>query len=288
MEALVIKTDLNSNKGSDNVNDIRKHIITTQEHIHRFKERVSKYIEDNYVEFMPNNSTIFDLEEDVNDIRKHIITTQEHIHRFKERVSKYIEDNYVEFMPNNSTIFDLEEGKLLEKEAYELLNSLQCSVSHFDTELLSTVRKFESVVWDLDVINRILGADEIFQMLEEISSNEYMVKLDMLKKLNNLINTSASSNVQKLLVASPCYDTIKVKYVLQFYTVKSNLHNKFQELVQFSDKQVALSCCATIQVSKDINQLQDTVLALFQAKYDVTELCDFLMDKCLSPIITKP
>uniref|UniRef100_A0A1I8NKD7 Centromere/kinetochore Zw10 n=1 Tax=Musca domestica TaxID=7370 RepID=A0A1I8NKD7_MUSDO len=242
MEALVIKTDLNSNKGSENVNDIRKHIVTTQEHIHRFKERVSKYIE----------------------------------------------DNYVEFMPNNSTIFDLEEGKLLEKEAYELLNSLQCSVSHFDTELLSTVRKFESVVWDLDVINRILGADEIFQMLEEISSNEYMVKLDMLKKLNNLINTSASSDVQKLLVASPCYDTIKVKYVLQFYTVKSNLHNKFQELVQFSDKQVALSCCATIQVSKDINQLQDTVLALFQAKYDVTELCDFLMDKCLSPIITKP
>ncbi|XP_073828791.1 centromere/kinetochore protein zw10-like [Musca autumnalis] len=225
--------------------------------------------------------------ENVGDIRKHIITSQEQIQRFKERVSKYIEDNYVEFMPNNTNIFDLEEGKLLEKDAYDLLNSLQCSMPQFDTELMATLRKFESAVWELDVINRILGADELFQMLEETSSNEYMIILDMLNKLNNLIHSTASSDVQKLLVASPCYDTIKVKYILQFHTVKSNLRNKFQELVQFTEKQVALVSCSTVQVSKDINQLQDTVLALFQAKYDATELCDFLMDKCLAPIITK-
>lgn len=201
------------------------------------------------------------------DVKGQMVTIMEQILRFKERVSKYIDDNYVDFMPNNSTIYILEEGKMLEKEAYDLLNSLQCTSPQFDSELLSTIRKFEKIVWDLDVTNRVLSADELFQMLEETSSNEHMIALDLLKKMINLLHSSANNNVQKMLLSSPCYDTVKVKYHLHFHAVKSNLREKFQQLVQFSEKQLPSAACATIQVSKDVNQLQDTVLALFQVSF---------------------
>ncbi|XP_013101176.2 centromere/kinetochore protein zw10 [Stomoxys calcitrans] len=228
--------------------------------------------------------------ENVQDKKLQIVTILEKIHRFKERVSKYIEDNYVEFLPNVATAYLYsEDGNNLEKQGYELLNSLQYSAnSDSDAELMTTVKKLNTVLCDLDVTNRILAADEIFQSLEETSSNEHLIALDMLKKLNNIIHHTASSEVQKLLLASPAYDTIKVKYLLKLHMVKLSLSEKFKALVQMNEKQLPGAVCTTIQVSKDVGPLQDTVLALFQAKYDVTELCDFLLDKCLMPIITRP
>ncbi|XP_017484513.1 PREDICTED: centromere/kinetochore protein zw10-like [Rhagoletis zephyria] len=44
----------------------------------------------------------------------------------------------------------------------------------------------------------------------------------------------------------------------------------------------------SLQVSKDVNQLQDTVMALFQARYNPIKICDFLLENCLEPLILKP
>lgn len=197
-------------------------------------------------------------------VKRRIVNVLEQINRFKERVSKYIDDNYVDFLPNNSSVYiHLEEGKTLEQESSQLLMSLEWARSN--AELKATVENLRQSVCDLEVTNRILAADEIFSCVEEANSTkEYMVTLDLLKKLNTLMQNSSNADVQINLQASPCYDTIRVKYVSQYHLVKNNIREKFERLVQFSEKQLPNVVCTTIQVSKDVSQLQDTVMTLFQ------------------------
>ncbi|XP_075155455.1 centromere/kinetochore protein zw10-like [Haematobia irritans] len=242
------------------------------------------------LDIKPNANFMKEQCQNAQDIKLQMVTLQEQMQRFKERVSKYIEDIYVEFLPNTTNAYlYADDGSNLQKQGYLLLNSLSYDdVSLSDKELVTAIRKFKKVLYDLDVTNRILAADEIFQLLEESSSNEHMIALDLLKKLNNIIHHSASADVQKLLLASPAYDNINVRYLIKLHMVKSNLRERFRNLVQLSEKQLPGAACSTLQVSKDINKIQDTVIALFQAKYDVAELCDFLLDKCLIPMITRP
>ncbi|XP_054744174.1 centromere/kinetochore protein zw10-like [Anastrepha obliqua] len=214
------------------------------------------------------------------------------IKRFQERIRKHIEDNYVEFMPNQTSAdMYLDEGELLACEAENLLQAI-CSetnaeLHHSNSELVACINEFHEMYLDFRVSHRILKVDDLFQCVEDANSNkEYLVVLDHLSKLKSLIygESDVDCNFQKC----DCYDTIMVKYHIQANILRQNLEQRFELLVQFTEKQVSHSKYVTIQVSKDVNQLQDTVMALFQARYNPIGMCDFLLENCFEPLILKP
>ncbi|XP_050320533.1 centromere/kinetochore protein zw10 [Bactrocera neohumeralis] len=216
------------------------------------------------------------------------------IKRFQESIRKNIDDNYVDFMPNQTTVDAfLHEGEQLVRESEYLLQTISSEASESlrqaNSELAACIDEFREMSLGLRVSYRILKVDDLFQCIKEANSHkEYLVVLDHLGKLKSLISCDSGSDVDRVLQKCNCYDTINVKYLMQAKILEQNLQQRFEELVQFTEKSFSQSKCVTLQVSTDVNQLQDTVMALFQARYNPIKMCDFLLENCFVPIILKP
>ncbi|KAM7350956.1 zeste-white 10 kinetochore protein [Cochliomyia hominivorax] len=223
-----------------------------------------------------------------------VIRILDQIKRFRERIRKHIEDNYADFMPNHATSdMYIDEGETLLRETEHLLKNVgsdaKLALTEAKTELTHCVDELREVFLGLRVSYRILKIDDLFQCVEEANATkDYLIVLDLLGKLKSLICSESASEVDRLFLKCDCYDTIKVKYHIQANILQQNLQQRFDRLVQFSEKSFPTAKSVTLQVSKDVTQLQDTVMALFQARYNPKKICDFLLDNCLVPIITKP
>lgn len=243
------------------------------------------------------------------------------IKRFQESIRKNIEDNYADFMPNQTTVDAfLDEGEQLVRESEYLLQTVSSEASdalrQANSELSACIDEFHEMSLGLRVSYRILMVDDLFQCIKEANSHkEYLVVLDHLGKLKSLISCDSGTDVDRVFQKCDCYDTIKVKYHIQANILRQNLQQRFEELVDFNEKPFSHSKCVTLQVSTDVNQLQDTVMALFQvcvcsiyktyiallyqpllhifkllfqARYNPIKMCDFLLENCFEPIILKP
>ncbi|XP_011189670.1 centromere/kinetochore protein zw10 [Zeugodacus cucurbitae] len=213
------------------------------------------------------------------------------IKRFQESIRKNIEDNYVDFMPNQTTVDAfLDEGEQLVRESEYLLQTVSGEASEAlrqaNSELAACIDEFREMSLGLRVSYRILKVDELFQCIKD--QQEYLVVLDLLGKLKSLISCDSGSDVDRVFQKCNCYNTIKVKYQIQANILQQDLQKRFEELVEFNEKPFSHSKCVTLRVSKDVNQLQDTVMALFQARYNPIKMCDFLLENCFEPIILKP
>ncbi|XP_037828531.1 centromere/kinetochore protein zw10 [Lucilia sericata] len=223
-----------------------------------------------------------------------VIRILDQIRRFQERIRKHIEDNYVEFMPNHTTSdMYIDEGETLLRETEHLLKNVgsdaRLALTEANAELTHCVDELREVALGLRVSYRILKIDDLFQYVEEANATkDYLMVLDLLGKLKCLICSESASDVDRLFQKSDCYDTIKVKYHIQANILQQNLQQRFDRLVMFSEKSFPSAKNVTLQVSKDVSQLQDTVMALFQARYNPMKICDFLLDNCFVPMVTKP
>lgn len=202
-----------------------------------------------------------------------VIRILEQIKRFQERIRKHIDDNYVDFMPNHTTSdMYIDEGETLLRETEHLLKNLgsdsRVALAEANTELTQCLDELREVSLGLRVAYRILKIDDLFQCVEEANATkDYLIVLDLLGKLKCLICNESSSDVDHLFQKCDCYDTIKVKYHIQANILQQNLQQRFDRLVQFSEKNFPSARSVTLLVSKDDVQLQDTVMALFQVRY---------------------
>ncbi|XP_053951579.1 centromere/kinetochore protein zw10-like [Anastrepha ludens] len=256
------------------------------------------------MEFQLNTDVQFD--DDVVKILKHgncgdpevtksnITKILAQIKKFQDRIRKHIEDNYVEFMSNQTTNDAyINEGEQLVREAEHLLQTIgseaNAELRQANSDLTLCIDEFREMSLGLRVCYRILKVDDLFQCVEEANSNkEYLAALDHLGKLKGLISCDGGSDVDRVFQKCDCYDSIKVKYHIQENILRQNLQQRFELLVQFTEKNFSHSKCVTLQVSKDVSQLQDTVMALFQARFNPVKMCDFLLENCFEPIILKP
>ncbi|XP_073813131.1 centromere/kinetochore protein zw10-like isoform X2 [Musca autumnalis] len=246
-------------------------------------------------------TTIAELcKEDLNGIssaegtKTSIVRILEQIRRFQDRIRKHIEDNYVDFIPNHTTSdVYIDEGESLLRETEHLLKNVESdarlALNSANVELTQCLEELREVAMGLKLSYRLLKIDQYFQCLEEANATkDYLEALNLLGKLKSLICCESSSDVDILFQKCDCYDTIKVRYHIQANILQQNLQQKFENLVKFSEKTFPSAKSVNLQVSKDVSQLQDTVLALFEARYNPMKLCDFLLENCIVPIITKP
>uniref|UniRef100_T1PI76 Centromere/kinetochore Zw10 n=1 Tax=Musca domestica TaxID=7370 RepID=T1PI76_MUSDO len=223
-----------------------------------------------------------------------IVRILEQIRRFQNRIRNHIEDNYVNFVPNyTASDVYIDEGESLLRETEHLLKNVgsdaRMALNSANIELTQCLEELREVAMGLKLSQRILKIDDLFQCLEQSNATkDYLTALDLLGKLKSLVCSENSSDVDLLFQKCECYDTIKVRYHIQANILQQNLQQRFESLVQFSEKVFPSAKSVNLQVSKDVTQLQDTVLALFEARYNPMKLCDFLLENCLEPIITKP
>lgn len=67
-----------------------------------------------------------------------------------------------------------------------------------------------------------------------------------------------------------------------------NLNKQFEKLVQFNEKQFQNTKAVILKISKNEDELSDTIVALFNARYNPQKISNFLLESCFEPIITKP
>ncbi|KAH8250460.1 hypothetical protein KR038_002190, partial [Drosophila bunnanda] len=226
--------------------------------------------------------------------------------RFQVNVRRHIDDNYTDFMPNHTTpgVFldqigslKREVDDLLEKGASEGLDALD----EANAKMAASRRQLREVLLGLEVSDQILKVDEVFHSMEDAKScNDYMLLQDLLGRLRGLIYgdepaaatapaaTTLSPEVRRIFQELECYETMKVKYLVQAHLLQQNLQERFDRLVQLQCKSFPTSRCVTLQVSRDEAQLQDIVQALFQKRYSPNRLCDFLLENCIEPLILRP
>lgn len=223
----------------------------------------------------------------VDSTRSCVIRILDQIKRFQERIRKHIEDNYVNFMPNHTTSdMYIDEGETLLRETEHVLKNVKSdarlALTEANAELTHCVDELREVSLGLRVSYRILKIDDLFQCVEEANATkDYLIVLDLLGKLKCLIYSESASDVDRLFQKCECYDTIKVKYHIQSTLLQQNLQQRFDRLVQFSEKSFPSAKNVTLQVSKDVSQLQDTVMALFQVQI-VYNLNCFNLHTCIS------
>ncbi|KAH8420066.1 hypothetical protein KR009_005471 [Drosophila setifemur] len=215
--------------------------------------------------------------------------------RFQVRVRKHIDENYTEFMPNHtSPDIYLEESVSLDREIHDLLETVGTeglgAMDEAHNKLAASGRELREVVLGLGISELVLKIDQLFQCVEEAKvTKDYLVVLDLVGRLQGLIyGEEAPPDVRRVFQALDCYETVKVKYLVQAHLLQQNLQERFDRLVQLQCKSFPTSRCVTLQVSSDEAQLQDIVQALFQERYNPVRLCDFLLENCIEPLILRP
>lgn len=222
--------------------------------------------------------------------------------RCQVNVRRHIDDNYTEFMPNHTTpdVF-LDQLDSLKREIRDLLetgaNEGLGALDEANAKMAASRRELREILLGLEVSEQVLKVDEVFHSMEDAkSSNDYMLLLDLVGRLRALIygdeaaaaTAVASPEVRRIFQELDCYETIKVKYLVQAHLLQQNLQERFDRLVQLQCKSFPTSRCVTLQVSRDEAQLQDIVQALFQKRYSPVRLCDFLLENCIEPLILRP
>ncbi|XP_075147332.1 centromere/kinetochore protein zw10-like [Haematobia irritans] len=222
------------------------------------------------------------------------VRTLEQIKIFQDRIRKYIDDKYADFLPNYSlSDVYIDEGESLLHEAEYLLknigNDTNMALSEANLELSQCLEELQEVVIGIKLAYRIIKIDELFQCLENSNaSKDYLTVLDLLGKIRTFVCNDQTSNIDMLLQKCECYESIKVKYHIQSNILQQNLQHRFESLVNFSEKKFPSTKSVNLKVSKDIAQLRDAVIALFQLRYNPMKLFNFILEDCITPLITKP
>lgn len=132
---------------------------------------------------------------------------------------------------------------------------------------------------------KLLKIAELFENLESAkSANEYLVVMELISKLKSYLEDPSDKIFPKL----ECYSKIKLKYHIEYEMLIHDLNKQFEKLVDFTEKPFQNTKTVILKISKNVQELTDILVALFNARYNPQKICNFLIESCFEPLITKP
>lgn len=224
------------------------------------------------------------------DFQKNITRLLDEIKTYQTKVQQYIQDNYAEFLPNiSNNVLLLANGKRLLSESKSIQNHL---TNDMENELLTTIDGMEEYISELTELsitlrtsNKILKIDKLFQELNDAKNKDEFIHITtILDEIKSLINDPVDEIFRKL----DCFENIKIRLHVERKIILNNLKDRFDELVQFNEKQFVKTKSVTLKITKDELKLHETVIALIESKYNPRQMCTFLMENVFEPIITQP
>lgn len=132
---------------------------------------------------------------------------------------------------------------------------------------------------------KLLRIDDKFKILDESkSSNDQRKIMELIGELKILINDPKDKILPKL----DCYQNIKIRYQIESELMLHNLKLKFESLIQLKEKSFQNTKSVTVKITKNRDELYETIIALINSKYNPKKMCDFLLENIFEPIIKKP
>lgn len=225
------------------------------------------------------------------DAKKSITKIVSEIKNFQYKIKTHISANYIDFLPKLSINESyLEEGDKLCLKVDNLLqnieNETKIQLINGNDEIQNCIDELNETSLGLKVAYKILKIDDLFQSLETAKSSDELLKvMDIVGELKSLIYDDSND---KIFPKLDCYANIKIRYQIESQMMLHNLKLKFESLVQFTEKSFQTTKSVNLKITKDENQLHETLIALINAKYDPKKICSFLLENVFEPIITKP
>lgn len=224
------------------------------------------------------------------DFQKNITRLLDEIKNYQTKVNKYIADNYVEFLPNLvGNLQLLDEGDRLLSEAKGIRDTI---TNETENELLVAIDSMGHYVDELTEVsitlrtsNIILRIDKLFEELRVAKPNaEFMRIIVIIDDIKTLMNDPADEILREL----DCYNNIKIRWHIEHEWLLHTLKKRFEELVQFNEKQFIKTKSITLRITRDDEKLHETVTALIRSKYNARQMCTFLLENVFEPIISQP
>lgn len=230
-------------------------------------------------------------ENEIADARSSLKKLLKEIKNFQTESQTYIDENYIEFsncMTNNGVY--LSQAEHLSKEVEKLVETIETDTK---SDLLSVAEDVQQYLSELDELRiglrlnkRILSIDELFTELDEIKSSQQFMRIRaIIKSLHELIFDGQDEEIFKRL---DCYKNIKIRWHIENEMLLNTLQDRFDALVQMSEKTFQNSKCITVKISKNTEALKEILAMLFETNFNTQRICTFLMNNIFEPIITKP
>lgn len=230
-------------------------------------------------------------ENEIADARSSLKKLLKEIKNFQNESRTYIDENYIEFsncMTNNGVY--LSQAEHLSKEVEKLVETIETDTK---SDLLSVAEDVQQYLCELDELRiglrlnkRILSIDELFTELDDIKSSQQFTRIrSIIKSLHELIFDGQDEEIFKRL---DCYKNIKIRWHIENEMLLNTIQDRFDALVQMSEKTFQSTKCITVKISKNTSALKEILAMLFETNFNTQRICTFLMNNVFEPIITKP
>lgn len=225
------------------------------------------------------------------DARENIVRCIDQIRNLQRQAKSYIDDEYLEYLPHlGGNQLYLAESARLCAEAESLLqnasNETKTDILAASSDLNELVLELEEVTLGLRCTKKILQIDEHFNGIDAANANEeYMRVREHITDIELLLDDPADSAVLRRL---DCYASVKQKFHAESSHLLGNLRAQFEALVELAERKYQKTKAVTVRITRDENQLHDTVIALMQSRYDPYPMCEFLLANVLAPIVRQP
>lgn len=230
-------------------------------------------------------------ENEIADARSSLQKLLKEITNFQNESQTYIDENYIEFsncMTKNGVY--LSQAEHLSKEVEKLVETIETDTK---SDLLSVAEDVQQYLCELDELRiglrlnkRILNIDELFMELDEVKSSQQFTRIrSIIKSLQELIFDAQDEEIFKRL---DCYKNIKIRWHIENEMLLNTLQDRFDALVQMSEKIFQNTKCITVKISKNTDALKEILAMLFTSNFNTQRICTFLMNNVFEPIIMKP
>lgn len=229
-------------------------------------------------------------ENEVLDARENITRCLEQISDFQHQIKSYVANEYSDYLLDlSSNKLYLTEGARLCEEADNQLQNISNETKNdllaANDDLHGLIEKLTEATVGLRTSHKILRIDALFRDIEEANGNrEYLSVREYTTQIKHLLDDPADT----VLPLLDCYPAIMMKYRMQSIMLQKNLHDKFESLVQLTERKFQNIKSVTMRITRDENQLHETIVALMESNYDPQPMCTFLMDNIFVPIVQQP
>lgn len=224
------------------------------------------------------------------DARENITRCLEHIRSYQQQIKTYIDDDYCDYLLDlGSNKLYLTEGARLCDEAELLLqnvsNETRNDLLAANDDLHGLTEELTEAAVGMRVSHKIVRLDALFRDIAEANGNrEYLSVLEYTAQLKHLLDDPDDTVLPQL----DCYTAIRLKYAAEARMLQQHLREQFESMVQLTERKFQNIKSVAVRITRDENQLHDTIVALLSSNYDPQPMCTFLMDNIFVPIVRQP
>lgn len=230
-------------------------------------------------------------ENEISDARVSLKKLLKELKNFQNDVRLYVDENYNEFF------CDLKQNEIYLEQAEHLNNEVDNLVDKIETEtkddLLTAAEDIQTYIIELEELRiglrinkRILKIDDLFLKLDAAKSNSEFSRLrDIINELREVIYEKEDEQIFRQL---ECYKNISIHWHIEHELLLNTLQDRFDQLVQLSEKTFQNTKSVNVTISKDSQALKEVIEILFESSSKGQRMCKFLMENVFGPIILKP